>query len=85
MFLYSGKHDKSGYQYTPRPKNLHVLMQTRWTHDNFLMNLCDIVSLCMCLFLWSDTLDTDYSVTDWVKIEKQNYHENGGQGRDGLS
>jgi len=84
MFLYSGKHGKSGAQHTPKPKNLHVLMQTRWTHDSLLMNLCDIVSLCRCLFLWSDTMKRDYTVTDWFKIEKQNHHENG-QSRDGLS
>ena len=49
------------------------------------MNLCDIVSLCMCWFSWSDTIETDYTVTYRFKTEKQNYHENGGKERDGLS
>jgi len=85
MFLYSGKHEKSGSQHTLKPKNLHVLMKTRWTDDSFLMNLGDIISLCRCWFLWHDTMDTDYTITDWFKTEKQNYHENGGQTKDGLS
>ena len=84
MFLYSGKHSKSGAQHTPKPNNLNVLMQTTWTHDSLLMIFFDIVSLCRCWFLWSDTLETNYTIRDWFKTEKQNYHENGGHAKDGL-
>ena len=43
--LYDGKYEKNGAQHTPKPKDLHVLTQTRWrAYDTLLIDLGDIVS-----------------------------------------